>query len=128
MKRWTYWIGQGVLRGVISFSVFFLISLLLKHQGRAAEAQSTLVFSFIALFIGVTSLIYELDHLTLRKRIGIHFLAMLATVYPTLLLSGWFPVRHVGDALLVFVYFVTAGVAILAVYGIIRWLILHFQK
>lgn len=107
---------QLLLRGGLPFAIMLGIAKLLEHQGKQDNAHGTFVAAFIALFIGASSLIYDIDTWSLGTKIGVHFLVMLVTVYPTLLLSGWFRVDGFTDALKVFGYFVAGGAAILAVY------------
>lgn len=113
------WLLQILYRGVIPFSVMLGIAGLLKHQQKTDDARGTFIASFIVFFVGAASLIYDVDSWSLGKKIGIHYLVMLVTVYPTLLLSGWFPVNNVVDALKVLGFFTAAGAGILAVIGLI---------
>lgn len=114
----SYLIKQSLFRGVIPFIVMLLIAAYLKSQDKAADAKSTFVASFIVLFVGVATLIYDYDAWSVSKKILVHFLAMLVTVYPTLLLSGWFKVESFTDALKVFGIFIATGAGILAVFGL----------
>lgn len=43
---------------------------------------------------------------------GVHFLVMLVTVYPILLLSGWFTISSILDAFKIFLFFVSVSVVI----------------
>lgn len=66
----------------------------------------------MAFFVGAATVIYNIDDWNFTKQSSVHFLIMLATVYPILLLSGWFAVSSVLDALIVFLYFVSVGLVI----------------
>ncbi|WP_246516415.1 DUF3021 family protein [Salicibibacter cibarius] len=72
--------------------------------------------SFIAFFVGAATVIYNIDLWSFAKRSGIHFIIMLITVYPILLLSGWFTISTVLDAFQVLIFFVLVG--------IILWLVM----
>lgn len=109
---------QLLLRGFVPFGIMMGIAGLLQHQQKYHDARGTFFSSFIVLFLGLSSLIYDIDGWSVGKKIGVHFLLMCVTVYPTLLLSGWFPLHNVTDALKVFGYFVMTGAAILAVVGL----------
>lgn len=48
----------------------------------------------------------------LRKQILIHFICMLFTVYPLILLSGWFVINSFIDILKVLGIFISIGILI----------------
>lgn len=54
----------------------------------------------------------------MAKKIGIHYLLMLVTVYPILLASGWFPLNRPLDYVLVWCWFTVCGICILALLGL----------
>ncbi|WP_338093162.1 DUF3021 family protein [Salimicrobium jeotgali] len=107
---------NALLRGGIPFIIMVGIALLLNFQGKYSDAKSTFFASLIALFVGAATVIYNIDHWSLTKQSAIHFLIMLITVYPILLLSGWFTIVSVFDALKIFLFFVLVGA--------ILWLVL----
>jgi len=105
-------IMNALLRGAIPLIIMGGIALLLYFQGEYSDARGTFVASLIAFFIGAATVIYNIDHWSFTKQSGIHFLIMLVTVYPILLLSGWFTVSSVLDAFNIFLLFVSVGVVI----------------
>lgn len=91
------------------------IALLLYVQSKYADAKGTFLVSLIAFFVGAATVIYNIDHWSFTKQSGIHFLIMLITVYPILLVSGWFMVSSVWDAFKIFLFFILVGLVIWAV-------------
>lgn len=103
---------NALLRGGIPFIIMGGIALLLNSQEKYSDAKSTFFVSLIAFFVGAATVIYNIDHWSLTKQSAIHFFIMLITVYPILLLSGWFTITSVFDALKVFLIFVLVGVTL----------------
>ncbi|MGT2948009.1 DUF3021 family protein [Streptococcus devriesei] len=62
--------------------------------------------------------IYDINSWSLRKRSLIHFLLMAIIVLPTVLVSGWFPIRGMGDILIL--------LAVFACFGLVFWTIGYF--
>ncbi|QQK81922.1 DUF3021 family protein [Salicibibacter cibi] len=95
------------------------IALLLYFQGRYFDAKGTFWASLIAFFVGAATVIYNIDHWSFTKRSGVHFSIMFITVYPILLLSGWFTISSTLDAFKIFLLFVSVGVVIWTVMSIL---------
>lgn len=106
---------NALLRGGIPFTIMSGIALLLNDQEKYSDAKSTFFAGSIALFVGAASVIYNIDHWTLTKQSLVHFLIMLITVYPILLLSGWFTIVSVWHALQVFLIFILVGLVLWSV-------------
>ncbi|WP_027963761.1 DUF3021 family protein [Halalkalibacillus halophilus] len=105
-------ITQALLRGGIPLVIMGGIALILYFQGRFYDAKGTFVASLIAFFVGAATVIYNIDHWSFTKQSGVHFLIMLITVYPILLLSGWFEISSILDAFKIFLLFVSVGVVL----------------
>lgn len=103
---------KGILRGGIPFGIMSIIAVMLHFQGKTYQARSTFFVALIVLFVGLASVIYDINSLSLFERSIIHFLSMLITVYPILLVSGWFPLTNAKDALAIFLYFACFGAVI----------------
>lgn len=112
---------KPLLAGIVPMIVMILIAAALQAGGKSSDARSTFMVGLIVGAVAVANVVYDLDHWSVAKKIGIHFLLMLVTVFPILLVSGWFPVRNAVDALTIFGYFVMTGVVILAVIGLGFW-------
>lgn len=103
-------ITKALLRGGIPLIIMGIIALSLYYQGRYHDAKGTFIVSLIAFFVGAATVIYNIDRWSLAKQSVVHFLIMLITIYPILLVSGWFIVTSIRDALKIFIYFVLVGV------------------
>jgi len=71
-----------------------------------AQSRGTLIAGLIAAVTIAAIPIYNIDSWSLVKRSLVHFLVMLVTVFPLLLLSGWF---SVPIAICVFLLFGVVG-------------------
>lgn len=100
----------------------------LRAQGKEADARSTFMVALIVGAVGAANVVYDFDAWSVPKKIGIHFLLMLVTVYPVLLFSGWFPMEGTADALKVFGYFCATGVGILAFLGLVFVLVGRLRR
>lgn len=109
-------IKNALLRGGIPFIIMGGIALLLYFQEDYSDAEGTFIAGLIAFFVGAATVIYNIDRWSLTRRSVIHFLIMLITVYPILLLSGWFTISSVLDAFVIFLLF--------AAIGIVLWLVM----
>lgn len=103
---------KSILRGGIPFIIMQGIALLLYYQGQYKDAKSTFFSGLIAFIIGAATVIYNIDPWSLTKQSIVHFLIMLATIYPILLFSGWFAVSTFLDALKIFVIFALTGLVL----------------
>ncbi|MGQ8871711.1 DUF3021 family protein [Paenibacillus sp. TSA_86.1] len=113
---------NALLRGGIPFVIMSSIALILYYQGKYADAKGTFFASLIALFVGAATVIYNIEHWTLAKKSGVHFIVMLVTIYPILLLSGWFTINSVFDAFKVFLFFIFVGIILWSVlYILVRF-------
>lgn len=101
---------QGLLRGGSALLIMGLIALALYFQNKKDQAKSTFLSAIIAFFVGMATVIYEYPSLSLLQQSIIHFLIMIITVYPTLLLSNWFPMKgRLKRASFVFLVFIGWG-------------------
>ncbi len=109
-------IAKVLLRGGIPFVIMGLIALLLYYQNKYSDAKGTFMASLIAFFVGAATVIYNIDHWSFTKQSGVHFLIMLVTDYPILLISGWFTISSVFDAFKIFIFF--------TFFGLIIWIVM----
>lgn len=79
---------RALLRGGIPLIIMGGIALLLYFQGKYSDSKGTFIASLIAFFVGAATVIYDIAHWSLTKQSIVHFLIMLVTIYPILLLSG----------------------------------------
>ena len=87
---------KGLIRGVILFVFLLIISLWTKFQGSVDTSNAFFFNGVIAFFLGLTSVIYQINQWSFKKQIIAHYIVMLITVFPTLLLSGFYPLNSFG--------------------------------
>ena len=107
---------KSFIRGIIPFAIMTTLSIIMNYQGiDAFQVRSTFIVGLIITVVAAASVIYENDKWSIRKQTVVHFLIMLITVLPCLLVSGWFELNNPLDYLEVFGYFLLTGVAIFSV-------------
>lgn len=94
------------------------IAVMLNAQGKPGDAKSTFCVGLIIGAVGLANIVYDVDEWSVKKKIGIHYLLMLVSVYPVLLASGWLPLRGPLDFVLAWCWFTLCGVGILALIGL----------
>jgi len=113
---------KGLIRGVIPLSLLLILSLYNKFQGLVANVDIFLFYGLIAFFLGGASVLYEIKQWSFAKQILVHYLVMLMTVFPTLLLSGFYQLHSFEDVLKVYFQFNKIGLILfLSTYLIFRW-------
>lgn len=105
-------IRKGLIRGLIPFVILEIAAIIFYFQGREGIARDFLLNGFIALVIGGTTVIYNVDQWSLTKQSIVHFLLMLITVFPILIISGWFPNESLSDILTILGIFASSGLVI----------------
>jgi hypothetical protein len=100
---------KGLVRGGILFIFLLIISLWNRSQGLADTSNVFFFYGLIAFFLGLTSVIYQINRWSFLIQIFVHYLAMLITVFPTLLLSGFYPLHSFADVLQIFLQFNKVG-------------------
>ncbi len=100
---------KGLTRGAIPFIFMLAMSIWNYFQGPSTDARTFLFNGLIILFLGIASVIYEIRDWSFFKQITIHYITMLLTVLPILLLSGYYPLNSFSDLLDVFLLFNKVG-------------------
>jgi hypothetical protein len=113
---------KGLVRGGIPFIFVSIISLLWNlFQGSSALTNNFFFNGLIAFFLGLASVIYEIGKLGFLQQILVHYLVMLVTVFPTLLLSGMYPLDSFRDVVSVYFLFNKTGIILfLATYVLFK--------
>lgn len=120
---------KGLIRGVIPIIFLLIISLWSKLQGSEVNSKIFFFYGLIAFFLGFASVIYQIRQWSFLKQILVHYLAMLITVFPTLLLSDFYPLNSFGDVLKVYLLFNKVGIILfLMTYFISKLLIRHNNR
>lgn len=114
---------KGLIRGVIPFIFLLILSLLWNlFQGSTAISNTFFFYGLIAFFLGLASVLYEIEQWRFFKQIMVHYLVMLMTVFPTLLLSGFYTLDSFRDVVNVFFLFNKIGIILfLTTYFIFKW-------
>ncbi|WP_026366247.1 DUF3021 family protein [Salinicoccus albus] len=121
------WI-QALIRGLIPLAIMGTLSVFLYFDDQIYTAGGTFITGMIITVVCAATVIYDVDRWGLRKQTLVHFLIMLVTVYPLLIISGWFSTSSVTDYLLIFLLFICTGVIIWsAVLGAIK-IVTHKKK
>lgn len=106
-------IKRAIIRGIIPFIFMSAISLMMKYQGvDVFQVKSTFFAGIIVTSVAAASVIYEIENWSLLKQSVAHFVIMLVTVFPCLLVSGWFKLNNTLDYIKVFGIFLFAGVVL----------------
>ncbi|MBC5636723.1 DUF3021 family protein [Ornithinibacillus sp. BX22] len=103
---------KGLIRGVIPFVLLLIISLWNRLQGSVEESNAFFFYGVVVFFLGLTSVIYEINHWKFSKQILAHYGAMLITVFPTLLLSGFYSLNSFVDLVKVYLEFNITGIVL----------------
>lgn len=104
------YIKQAILRGGIPFVIMGGIALIMRSQGMDGfQVRSTFITGIIISVVAAASVIYDVASWSIKKQSVVHFLLMLVTIFPCLLISGWFPLTGPFDYLKVLLYFLLAG-------------------
>ena len=113
------YIIDAIIRGIIPFVIMSGISLIMVYQKlNSFQIKSTFLVGIIITLVSAASVIYEIDNLTLTQQSIIHFFVMLITVFPCLIISGWFLLSNIFDFLKL--------LAIFLVVGVVLWIISFF--
>lgn len=101
---------KGLVRGGIPFIFLLLFSFWHKLQGSIDTSNVFFFYGLIAFFLGLTSVIYQINQWSFLKQITAHYIAMLVTVFPILLLSGFYPLNSFTDVVKVYLQFNKVGI------------------
>lgn len=106
-------IKQAVIRGAIPLAIMTILSLIMRSQAiDPFQVRSTFIVGLILTSVAAASVIYEIESWSLAKQSVVHFFIMLVTVYPCLLISGWFSLNDAFDYLKVLGIFLLVGVVL----------------
>ena len=102
---------QALKRGLIPLLVMTVLSIIMGLQSvDENNIKGTLITGIIVSIIAASSVIYEIKSWPLKKQSIIHFLVMVFTVYPLLLISGWYKLSSPLDYVGVFGSFLCCGI------------------
>lgn len=118
-KEFQPYIKPSILRTVVVLMIFGAISFSIwKGQDNPSLAWQVFCAGIISATVAATWNIYDINSWPLWKRSFLHTIIMGIVVLPTIFVSGWFPIRGIGDVLIGFASFVG--------FGIIFWTVGYF--
>lgn len=104
-----YYFRKTLLRGLFLFVLTCLLGLVLKLLGiHSMIIRNVFIGGVILSLLGLASVTYNVKEWNLTMRSLAHLAILLLTVFPTLLLSGWFRLVTVGDYTKLFLGFLSA--------------------
>ncbi|MFP7288575.1 DUF3021 family protein [Shouchella clausii] len=103
---------KGLIRGLVPFVILLIISIWNMLHGAADVAKTFLFYSLVIFFLGLASVIYQIKQWSFIKQIIVHYMAMLITVFPVLLLYGSYPLNSFMDVLKVYFHFNEVGLVL----------------
>ena len=102
---------QALKRGLIPLVVMTVLSIIMSLQSvDENNIKGTFITGAIVSIIAAASVIYKNESWSLKRQSIIHFLVMLFTVYPLLLISGWYKLNSPLDYVGVFGSFLCSGI------------------
>lgn len=113
---------KGLKRGLLLFSFMSILAIIFYWFDMTNNAKASLFYGVILLFLGMASIIYEIKKWSFKKQIMIHYLMMLITIFPTLLVSGYFPLNSLQDLVMIFIRFNKTGLTLFVVTFIISYI------
>ncbi len=106
-------IRKAVLRGIIPLSIMTVLSIIMSYQKiDPFQVRGTFLVGIIGASVAATSVIYEIENWSLLKQSIVHFVIMTLTVFPCLLVSGWYKLNTSLDYLKVFGIFLLVGIVL----------------
>ncbi|SDC38958.1 Protein of unknown function [Terribacillus halophilus] len=115
---------KGLIRGLIPFIFLLIISFWNKTEEFPTNSNIFFNYGLIFFFLGLSSVIYEIKHWKFSRKIIVHYLVMLITVFPTLILSGYYPTDSFKNVLEVYFQFNKVGIVLF----LTTYLIIYFRN
>ena len=116
---------QATFRGIIPFVIMSTLTLIMTYQkidpsqllGRLrreekiapSQIKGTFLTGVIVSIVAAASVIYDIEKWSLLKQSAMHFIVMILTIFPCLLISGWYELSSFADYLKVFGIFLLCG-------------------
>lgn len=87
---------KATLATVIPLAIMTAIGIALLAQGDTEAGRGTLCVGVIAAAVSGSSFIYQVERWSLLRQSLMHIGIMLVTVFPALLLTGWYDLSTAG--------------------------------
>ena len=112
---------KGILRSLIWSLPFAILALYQGWSGNAAAVHKMFIYAGVAFFLGLTSVIYEVQQWSFKKQIFMHWSVMHVTILPFLWFGRSTPITSLQDAARLYLNFTVSGLILFtASYFIIR--------
>lgn len=112
---------KGILRSLIWSLPFAILAVYQGWSGNTDAVHAMLVYAGVAFFLGLTSVIYEVQQWSFKKQIFIHWSVMHVTILPLLWFGRSTPITSLQDAARLYLNFTVSGLILFtASYFIIR--------
>ena len=110
MAMKTRILKQATFRGIIPFVIMSALALMMEYQKiDQSQTKGTFLTGVIISIVAAASVIYDIKKWSLLKQSAIHFVIMILTIFPCLLISGWYELSSFADYLKVFGIFLLCG-------------------
>ena len=110
MAMKTRILKQATFRGIIPFVIMSTLALIMTYQKiDPSQTKGTFLAGIIISIVAAASVIYDIEKWSLLKQSAIHFIVMILTIFPCLLISGWYELSSFADYLKVFGIFLLCG-------------------
>ena len=110
MAMKTRILKQATFRGIIPFVIMSALALMMEYQKiDQSQIKGTFLTGVIISIVAAASVIYDIKKWSLFKQSAIHFVIMILTIFPCLLISGWYELSSFADYLKVFGIFLLCG-------------------
>ncbi len=104
----TSLIWHSLIKALGLFFLLLILAFIFNYQKHFKSAKNIFYFAAILLVIQLSNVVFKIPNWTAAKQTFSHFILMLCSVYPLLLLSGWFPRKTHGDRIKVLLLLVTS--------------------
>ncbi|MFC4680107.1 DUF3021 family protein [Exiguobacterium aestuarii] len=112
---------KGFVRSLLWSLPFVIIALYQGLFENTNTAHTMLIYTGVAFFLGLTSVIYEVRQWSFKKQIFIHWSIMHMTILPLLWFGSTTPVVSLHDAVRLYLNFSVSGLILFTIsYFIIR--------
>ncbi|AXQ78593.1 DUF3021 family protein [Streptococcus chenjunshii] len=105
-------IKQAFIRGIIPLVIMGGITYFVSESDNPEAFWSMVAITIISTAVSAASAIYDYDVWPVKKKITVHTLLMLVTVYPALMISGWYDASKASGYIFAFISFVLWGVVL----------------
>lgn len=108
-------IRNGLLRGGILLIIMGIGTYFTYKSGDLKQFRMMVAITVISASVSGFSALYDYDVWSVKKKITLHTIAMLFTVYPALLYSGWFDTSKISGYFIALASFAGVGIVLASI-------------